>query len=456
MIKSFLFFFCLVSIANARVQDWPRAGEIRFRPKYQKQKTISSPTKDIVSPSEKTSKEANETNEKDDSFQISELRSWLDSGEIIFRPSYQINNQPITDPLNIFFEDKSYYGRLYGLFKLEKTIANFRMISQLRPRLDYTDREINLNVGVDELYFDYAITEAIYIGLGKHNIFTGVGLGNNVTDYFGENKEPDPILDEVSRRDQRKGDYMLNIDWFFNNSSLNLYYAPRMGMIQKEQTKLLLSYNYFFESIDSDISSFLFIGERSGIGFNFSKNMNDNWILYSELSFRKGRDKLFIRNNEDTRDDIYIDAIFGSNYTFNNGLNIFLEYWHKSNGYDGNEWNTIIEETNFGISHINNNNLKIGIPQLGKINQSLRARFLRQNYLFSRFSYSFNKYFDLSLVHILNIDDSSQFIRALVEKEFGGNFGVGFQVEQYFGDEYEEFGIRPADSNYTLYFKSFF
>ena len=459
MIRVTLLFLLLVNLANARIQDWPRAGEIRYRPSYQiSNRSIKKLHNKHTVSDEKEANDPQSLKNKDGAFSLSQLRpSWLESGTISFRPSYQISRQPITDPLGIFYDDTQFHGRLYGIFKLEKSLSDFRFISQLRPRLDYTDNEINLNVGVDEAYIDYSVTPAFFIGLGKRNIFTGVGLGTNTTDYFGENKAVDTTLDEASRRDQRKGDYMLSIDWFFDNSSLSLNYAPRLGTLQKEQSRLLLSYNYFFESFNGDVSSYFFIGERPGIGLNMSKSVNDNLIVYSELSLRKGRNKGFTNFTDDGDNDLYSDALVGLNYAFTNGLNIYSEYWHKSSGYDDSEWEHIRRETITGIDALYREpNFSLGLNQLGSVNLGLTPRFLRKNYLFNRLGYSITEFLDISLVHILNLDDRSQFIRALIENEFLGKYGVGFQVEQTIGNDYEEFGIRPSSTNFTLYFKAFF
>ncbi|MCK5829427.1 MAG: hypothetical protein KAH20_03915 [Methylococcales bacterium] len=454
-----LLFLFLVSSVNARIQDWPRAGQIRYRPSYQLHNRDISQPKDRVkkdqAPIEK--KEESIAHEKEDeSFLFSQLyHDWLKSGEISFRPSYQISNNPITDPTGEVFGSTESHGRLYGLFKLEKSISDFRIISQIRPRLDYVGNEMKFNTGVDELYADYAITPATFIGIGKRNIFSGVGLGTNFTDYFGENKEVDLTLDEASRRDQRKGDYMLSFDWFFDAASFSMHFAPRMGSIQKKQTRLLLNYNYFFTDWNSDISSYFFIGERPGVGFNFSKSMNDNWILYSELSFRDGRDKLYT-NALKSNKDVYSDGLIGSNYAFDNGLNVYFEYWRNSSGYRQKEWRHFLNETQVGIDHFRIPNDLLGLPLLGRINGGLRPRLLRKNYLFSRLSYSVDQIADLSLVYVYNIDDSSQFLRALIEREFSGKYSAGFQIEQFIGHDDEEFGMRPASTNFTLYLKTFF
>ncbi len=382
---------------------------------------------------------------------------WLQSGEINFRPAYQINNQPITDPQGKLLRYSDFHGRFYGLFKLQKNIDDLRLFSQLRPNLNYDDHDTQLTIGVDELYADYAITPAIFAGLGKRNIFTGVGLGLNPTDYFGQDKNIDNSLNEEARRDQRKGDYMVSLDWYLENASWSLYYAPRIDEIQSSQTRLLLRYNQLFEQWNTDFSGYLFLGKRPGVGMNLSKTVNDNWVMYSELSLRKGRDRAINNVTFHNDDEMFVDALVGSNYTFDNGVSFYLEYWHQGAGYSRQEWRDVLTQTVNSSQQLNTINHASGLNQLITINQGLTPRYLRQNYLFSRFSYGFNSLnLELSLVHILNIDDSSQFIRALAEKEFAGRYHIGFQVEQMLGSKDDEFGIRPWSTNMTLNFRILF
>jgi hypothetical protein len=378
---------------------------------------------------------------------------WLPTAQISFRPAYQISNQPITDPQGDLLNYTDTHGRLYGLFKLQKSFADLKLISQLRPRLDYTNKDIRLNAGLDELYLDYTLTKAVFLSVGKRNVFTGVGLGTNPTDYFGENKTIDNSLNREALRDQRKGDYMVSADWFLESASWSLFFAPRMGTLQQPQSRLLLRYNQLFEKFNSDFSGFLFVGERPGLGMNLSKTMTDNWVMYTELSLRKGRDRFIENITQQNSNKIVVDALLGANYTFNNGLNFILEYWHKGSGYDNKEWKVLNNLTSISSSQLNTANHAQGIVNLVQINQGLIPNYLRQNYLFSRFSYSNNWLGDLSLVHLFNLDDSSQFIRAAIEKEFASQYMVGLQVEQMLGQKDEEFGMRPWSTNITMTFR---
>lgn len=378
---------------------------------------------------------------------------WLPTAQISFRPAYQISNQPITDPQGDLLNYTDTHGRLYGLFKLQKSFADLKLISQLRPRLDYTNKDTRLNAGLDELYLDYSLTKAVFLSVGKRNVFTGVGLGTNPTDYFGENKTIDNSLNREALRDQRKGDYMVSADWFLESASWSLFFAPRMGTLQQPQSRLLLRYNQLFEKFNSDFSGFLFVGERPGLGMNLSKTMTDNWVMYTELSLRKGRDRFIENITQQNSHEVVVDALLGANYTFNNGLNFILEYWHKGSGYDNKEWKTLNNLASISSSQLNTANHAQGIANLVQINQGLTPNYLRQNYLFSRFSYSNDWFGDLSLVHLFNLDDSSQFIRAAIEKEFASQYMVGLQVEQMLGQKDEEFGMRPWSTNITMTFR---
>ena len=384
---------------------------------------------------------------------IAEKLDWLKTGEISYRPAYQISNQPIVDPQGNILSYTDFYGRLYGLFKLQKSINDLRFVSQLRPRFDYTNSETFLNIGVDEFYADYKINQTVFVSLGKRNIFNGVGLGNNFTDYFGENKKVDDTLKAEYIRDQRVGDYMATVEWFLDSSSLAVYFAPRIQSIQDSQSRLLLRYNKLFQEWNTDVTGYLFMGQIPGLGLNFSNTINDNWIVYSELSLRKNRDREILNITSNTNHNIFVNMLIGTNYTFTNDISLYLEYWHQGSGFDKTEWNNILNATEIYSNQLNTMDLPSGNAGLGQINSSLRSRFLRQNYLFSRVSYPVGQNLDLSLVHILNLDDTSQFIRALVEKEFADKYYVAFQVEQMLGHYDQEFAMRNWSTNVTLTFK---
>jgi hypothetical protein len=186
---------------------------------------------------------------------------------------------------------------------------------------------------------------------------------------------------------------------------------------------------------------------------NLSKTMTDNWVMYTELSLRKGRDRVIENITQASGHKVVVDALLGGNYTFNNGLNFILEYWYKGSGYDNREWNALTNLTSISSSQLNTANYAQGVANLVQINQGLAPNYLRQNYLFSRFSYSNAWFGDLSLVHLLNLDDGSQFIRPAIEKEFADKFLIGLQVEQMLGQKNAEFGIRPWSTNVTLTFR---
>lgn len=178
--------------------------------------------------------------------------------------------------------------------------------------------------------------------------------------------------------------------------------------------------------------------------------------MYSELSLRKNRDREIANITQYGDHNIFVNMLIGLNYTFNNDLSFYLEYWHQGSGFDKKEWDNILNAVEIFSNQLNDQYHVSGYSGLGQINSALRSRYLRQNYLFSRLSYPVGQSIDLSLVHILNLDDTSQFIRILVEKEFADKYYIGVQVEQLLGHYDEEFAMRTWSTNITLNFNLVF
>lgn len=382
---------------------------------------------------------------------------WLESAEINIRPSFRENRPIISDPQGNLLNTPTSLGQVYALFKLQKSFDDLRIVSQLRPRYEYQDDEQKTLLGVDELYLDYPLSQDVFISAGKRNIFTGVALGRNPVDYFGVDKATDTTLSAEERRDQRAGDYLLNLDWYLQESSFSAYYAPRIHGVQDTSSRFLLSYSQLFAELNTDVGLFLYDAQHDGVGLTLSKTFTDNWVAYAEMSVDKGRDRSITGITQNDDQDRYLEAVIGSSFTFDNGLNHIIEYWHHGAGYTDQEWDDINATIDFASSQLNTVNALNGFQQLGAINQGLTPNLLRKNYLFNRLSYPIPGYqMELSLVHIANTDDHSHLARLSVKKLIHKNAAISLQLQQTYGNSDTEFGLRTLDTITTLNIKWMF
>ena len=372
---------------------------------------------------------------------------WLQSGELNLRLDIEDSSESIVDPEKKLLEFTDYGLLLYGLFDLQVATGEVNWAARFRPRAKYSrllDATIvrEQKVEVDELYIEHAVNSNSFLSIGKLNISNGVGVGYNPTDFFSEGKEVDLRLHEQEQKDQRKGNYLLALDWLKSNSSWSVIFAPEIDSVQEGQSRFLFRYDRLLKKWNSDIAGLVFIGDRLGIGLNYSQTLNNNWVWYSEFSLREGRDRNILNVTEQDENKLFFEGIIGSNYTSSNGITWYAEYWYLENGYDDQEWEDILSLTAQSTARLVTPDHEAGLSQLVAINEGFRPRYLRQNYIFSRLSYSIKNAHDLSIVHIQNIDGNSGLTRLRYGIELTDRCQIELQVENIQGDKDQEFSVR--------------
>ena len=314
---------------------------------------------------------------------------WLQSGEVNLRLDIEDTRQPSVDPQGNLLDFTDYGIFLYGLFHLQGGMGKVSWVSRIRPQARYTESPDGTfskeqNVNVDDLYIDYAIAPNRFLSSGRRNVSNGVSIGYNPTDYFAAGKDVDLRLDEQERKSQRKGDYLLAFDWLNLNSSWSIVLVPEIGSVQTKRSRLLLRYERLLEKWNSDVAGSVFIGDRPGIGMNYSQALGSNWVWYSEWSLREGRDRNILNVTRDSEEEKFFEGVIGSNYTFLNGVTWYAEYWYLENGYDNQEWREIVNLTAQSAGRLNTLNHESGLSQLVAINEGFRPRYLRQNLPFQQ------------------------------------------------------------------------
>ncbi len=374
---------------------------------------------------------------------------WLQSAELNYRPRYIETQTPLTDPQAQLLDYSHHQAEFYALIKLHKSLDKLNIISQLRPSWTYQQQAHEAGFNIDELYLDYALSPSIFLSLGKRNLFTGVALGRNPTDYLAENKSVDSSQDPERRRDLRRGNYLLTAEWYLDNAHLSLAFAPQFNDTQPEKNRLLLRYNQLLEAWNTDVTGFVFLAEREGLGLNLSTTVNDNWVVYADVSLRRGRDRQLEGVTTHHHKNVFTDAVLGSNYSFNNGLGWYAEYWYQENGYSDSEWQSLIDLSQQSTAQLNSPAHGLGIEQLVSINQALKPLYLRQHYLFNRLSYAIDSNTETSLSHIFNLDDNSQLIRWHVQRNIA-DMQLRLQLEHLAGQQQSAFAMRTAQTTVLL------
>nr|VFJ45920.1 MAG: hypothetical protein BECKFM1743A_GA0114220_100306 [Candidatus Kentron sp. FM]VFJ46019.1 MAG: hypothetical protein BECKFM1743C_GA0114222_100336 [Candidatus Kentron sp. FM]VFK07048.1 MAG: hypothetical protein BECKFM1743B_GA0114221_100306 [Candidatus Kentron sp. FM] len=377
------------------------------------------------------------------------------SGYLRLRPALQsVRDNTPNNPAAVLFDTSSRYAEIFGLLRLNIAYHKAKLFSQVRPRCQMENGRVKCNIYVDEGYLDVGVTPSTFVYGGRRNVVDGAAHVANPTDFFGENRKLDQTLDETERRELRKGVYLAGVQHFFDNgTAVSASVASRVKGLQEQDTRLRFKLALLYPEIDTDMEVIgLATGERPGVGVNVSHTLNDSMVLYTESALRRGRDRSIVitdvSNNrivDGNQDKYYFNGIAGGHYTFDNGVNLILEYLYNENGYSSGEWRAVQSFFQSNTQAITTPAVAQAIGNLGQGNQKIIGNdLLRRQYIFSRVNHpQWWGDTDSSLILLQNLEDGSRLLRGRVEKDLTDRIRAGIMAEYMTGGSWDEFGLRP-------------
>jgi hypothetical protein len=358
--------------------------------------------------------------------------------------------------------------RAVGLLRGKLASGPATIQTQIRPEWshDLGGRHdgVSGRIHLDEGYLRLAANDALFIELGKRQIVQGVGLGFNPTDYWSEGKVIDRTVDDETRRTEREGDVVTGFSYYAEGGSIQGYVAPRLDHpLQSEPTRYSLTLTRAFVDLDADAALTLYGGDRPAVGVNLSVTMTEALVAYTETSFRRGRDRAAVETTSssstyaiDTDDErLFVDALGGFQYTFDNGVNLATEYFHNGEGYSGGEIDRIFALRTEPLPRGS------GAAALGALQARTRdllsSRNLRRDYAFVRVNnIKVAGSTTLELTTIRNLDDQGQFFRALAnvpltDRDLLQVYGSLFQ-----GPTRSEYGMNGVEERLLFLYRHHF
>ena len=163
---------------------------------------------------------------------------------------------------------------------------------------------------------------------------------------------------------------------------------------------------------------------------------------------------------DDNQDQFFDRVLLGGQYTFSNNVNIILEYYHTTHGYDHNEWETVksgVKEALREDAYKNPDSpftTAQGNPYAGFLKNTMAVigdEEVRQNYLFFRLtSGETENLWEWEQILMLNLDDQSQVHQGILHKSWFGFLKARLEITFFRGDTYSEFGLNPYSETYEL------
>ena len=333
---------------------------------------------------------------------------------------------------------------LVGLATLQRRMDNTQLYGQFRWHSDNIglNKATRTELHVDQAYIDYAMTTNIFMTLGRRQIFNGVALGHNPTDFLNATKAKNYLLSDEERRTECPGDDVIAMMSLFRDHALQMLFSPAPAHQQRH--RWLIQFSRQIQAINTAVEFMGYYADRPGIGLTFSSAVHDNTLAYAELAIRRGRDRLkpvfvnsswaLLQDNANT-----VAMTWGVQYTFANGIDLNIEYWKDNNGYSDKEYALI------------QRNIVAVAPPSATMATILNKRPLRPEKLFVRLAnIKLSPQSALELIAINSLIDRSVFFQSAWELAINPKATLRLAAKLSHGAAFSEYGSSRDASQWLI------
>ncbi len=377
---------------------------------------------------------------------ISLSDSWLNPSNILDRPETRFEAFTIGNVL---------YKTMGGVFETE-----------IRFGHEYTEdgsSNFQTDLDVNQFYYQKKF-DGISVIAGRKKVRWGVGYSYSPTDLVSQLRNPE---DPEDRLGKVKGADILEMSFNRENSQLDVAYVPQLdwnfdGAFVRNN-RLAIRWYRFMDPYDGSLVGSIDEHGKWSAGFNTSSTYGKALELHAEYLYTSSTGRLYPDTSlaPDSfsipyfgeRSGGYHEILLGGQYTFNNNLNLTLEYFFTSNGLSDSEFRSFAAHTNY---------LNTQYPTGSDPDPSLAGLFesasnyvlpLRKHYLFSRLYHpEVFKSVSLEMYSYLSLSDGSGFLVIQPKFEKAKNYDLYLRMKKFWGNNDSEFGLVPDDFSALLGF----
>lgn len=309
---------------------------------------------------------------------------------------------------------------------------------------------------VNQLYYRTS-SEPLSFVLGRKKVRWGVGYSYSPTDLITQLKNPEDPNDRLSRV---KGADLAQLSYFNGSGQLDLVYFPDLDwdfgddFIVKNRGGLR-----WYQFVDPFDLSFVGMIDDDGewaAGLNTSVAVGDALELHAEYLYSSENNRRYPDTGASPEQFLYPyfpssgdgvhDVVVGGQYTFENNLNLTLEYLYRSSGYSDSEFDAYYNH----IAWLNDQFMLLvdkspAISGLGEAAMNFVTP-QRKHYLFTRLYHpELVKFISFEMYSYVALEDGSGLF--VVTPTFKGSdaFDVYFRLKKFWGERDSEFGLVPED-----------
>ncbi len=219
----------------------------------------------------------------------------------------------------------------------------------------------NYTCSLRECAFDYSVSDAMDITVGKKILKWGTGYAFNPTGVVEPQRSPS---DPSDRLGQNEGSNLASIDFFVGKSSLTLVYVNDSNIeswkLQSGPQEFAMRAYTFLSGLDLSLVGHYMEGDRLELGTNWSYVIGNNLELHGEFLGKQGSSMLYheaIATDSDQQiyssypytemydgsKEIFYKFLVGGQFTFDGGVNIAIEFYRNTEGLSTTQWNKMAE-----------------------------------------------------------------------------------------------------------------
>jgi len=344
---------------------------------------------------------------------------------------------------------------------------------------------VNLSTSTDNLHspgytcslrecaYDYSLSDAMDITVGKKILKWGTGYAFNPTGVVEPQRTPS---DPSDRLGQNEGSDLASLDYFAGKSSLTFVYVNDSGVKSGRwywgaQEFALRAYT-FLSGLDLSLVGHYREGDRLELGTNWSYVIGDNLELHGEFLGKQGSSILYhqiITTDDDQQiftsypytamydhsSEIFYKLLLGGQYTFGNGINIVVEFYRNTEGLSTTQWKRWMEFVKFqsdiqrGITPVAPDLIEPSRYNLLWSLQTLSPRGTMRDYVFGR-EYIAIANWGIELIQFMNADDLSAVIIPTLSFKISDNLSTYGRLSVFTGKCDSEFGALFYKTTFSL------
>lgn len=324
------------------------------------------------------------------------------------------------------------------------------------PRHVNTLREAYLSMNADSRWI---------ADVGRMNLYNGVGLGYNPTDFFRDGALRSIVsADPTLLRSNRMGTVALRGQWLWDNGSVGLAYSPRLGEASKNgglsvpsdavfdpdfgatnnrDRWLLQASHRFSPNFNPQVLVCQEKGQPLRLGTNLSVLLGDAFVGYLEWSGgRYASQRAELEGNAAASRSFRQRATLGMTYTTEHRLSLSTELEYNGAGLAEDEWRQIAAVPAASLAY-------------RARMQWLQERPTRRAVFFAARRTGVADRFDLAGLVQLNVDDRSRMTWLEGTWRLDPHEAV-VQIRHLHGDAGTEFGALPNPWTVQLLFRYHF